>query len=122
GASEAFRALVGDRTWPLEVPGGVASGPSSAIRDRRVINVPDVLADGPGRWAEAGEEFQGREPIRAMLSIPLRRAEAVLGALSLWRDRSEPFTDEQVRVVHTFADQAALAVENVGLVQQIEEE
>jgi signal transduction histidine kinase len=92
-----------------------------AIAERRMIHVPDIveeLARGEYREARALHEGTG---FRTVLSIPLMREEVVIGVITIRRDVVLPFTDEQIALVKTFADQAVIAIENVRLFKELEE-
>src|SRR5262245_26712017 len=73
-----------------------------ALLEGRIVQVPDVLADPEYTWSEAQE----RTGFRSVLAVPLLREGHPIGVLVLARSVTRPFTDKQVEVVTTFADQA----------------
>ena len=85
--------------------------------DGKVAHLPDVLLD-PEYDFGAGPQLGG---YRAALAVPLMRDGAVEGVLSLARPEPGPFTDRQVELVQTFADQAVIAIENARLFGQVQE-
>jgi signal transduction histidine kinase len=85
--------------------------------ERRTVHTADLLNDAEFSPPEA----QRRENVRAALSVPMLREGALLGVLSLWRREPEPFTQRQIELVQTFADQAALAIENARLFNETRE-
>jgi GAF domain-containing protein len=88
-----------------------------ALLEGRTIQVLDVLADPEYTWSEAQE----RAGFRSVLAVPLLREGQPIGALALARSVRRPFTDKQVEVVTTFADQAVIAIENVRLFDEIQD-
>src|SRR5262249_9717258 len=59
--------------------------------------------------------------IRTVMVVSPLRKEVAIGTISIWRDFVEPFTERQMELVKTFADQAVIAIENVRLFQEIQE-
>jgi GAF domain-containing protein len=88
---------------------GTVSGRS--VLERRVVHIPDVLEDLGYDWLE-GQEIGG---YRTLLGVPLLRQDVPIGAFVLMRNTVKPFTDKQIELVTTFADQAVIAIENVRL-------
>jgi signal transduction histidine kinase len=82
-----------------------------------IAHIPDVLADPEYRFFES----QRLGGFRTSLGIPLLREGTPIGVLVLARSVIRPFTDKQVEVVTTFADQAVIAIENVRLFDEIQD-
>ena len=85
--------------------------------DGRTVHIPDVLADSKYKWHEA-QKLGG---YRTMLGVPLLREGVPIGVLAMTRSVVRPFTDQQIELVKTFADQAVIAIENVRLFEEIQE-
>jgi len=88
-----------------------------ALLEGRVVHIPDVLADPDYTWAEP----QRLGGYRSVVGVPMLRDGVPIGALALTRSDVRPFTDKQVELATTFADQAAIAIENVRLFDEIQE-
>jgi signal transduction histidine kinase len=102
------------RDLPM-VPGqGSAAG--RALLERRTIHIPDVQADANYTFLE-GKKFGG---YRTVLGVPMLREDVPIGVFALTRREVRPFTDKQIELVSTFADQAAIAMENVRLFESVE--
>jgi GAF domain-containing protein len=102
------------RTLPIESTGGSATG--RALLQRRVIHIPDVKLDPEYTLTDA----QRLGDYRSVLAVPMLREGVALGVLTLSRSEVRPFTDKQIELVSTFADQAAIAIENVRLFESVE--
>jgi two-component system NtrC family sensor kinase len=87
-----------------------------ALLEGKVIHVADVLAD-PDYTFEA----QKLGEFRTILGVPMLREGVPIGVLALTRSEVRPFTERQIELVSTFADQAALAIENVRLFDEIQD-
>jgi signal transduction histidine kinase len=81
------------------------------------VHVVDILADPEYDMPET----YGLGKSRTMLSVPLLREKVPIGMITVARQRVEPFTDKQVELVSTFADQAVIAIENVRLFDDIQD-
>jgi GAF domain-containing protein/CheY-like chemotaxis protein len=100
------------RLYPQPATRGRAVG--RAIVDRRIIHIPDIRED-PEYSSPVRQELGWR----AVLAVPMLRDGEPIGALGLWRREVRPFTDKQVELVSTFADQAIIAIENVRLFTEL---
>jgi two-component system, NtrC family, sensor kinase len=102
------------RAMPVEPGRGTVTG--RALFEGRVVHIPDVLADPDYTWGEA-QKLGG---YRTILGVPMLREGVPIGVLALTRDEVRPFTKKQIELVSTFADQAAIAIENVRLFDDVQ--
>ena len=103
---EAVQYLAGH---PLRADRSSVSG--RALVEGRAIHVADLAADP--EYGAAGFSVVGG--YRTLLSVPLVRGGTIIGVFGLTRDEVNPFTDKQIELVTTFADQAVIAIENTRL-------
>jgi signal transduction histidine kinase len=87
------------------------------LLEGKIIHIPDVLTDPDYTWAEA----QRLGGYRTVLGVPMLREGIAVGVLTLTHSEVRPFTDKQIELVSTFADQAAIAIENVRLFDEIQD-
>ena len=102
------------RKIPIVPERGLASG--RALLEGRLVHIPDVKADPEYTLVEG----QRLGDYRTILAVPMLREGAPIGVLILTRSEVRPFTDKQIELVTTFADQAAIAIENVRLFESVE--
>jgi len=86
-----------------------------AALERRTVQVPDVQADS--EYASVRDVA----PIRTTLGVPMLKGDTLVGVIAIYRLEVRPFTDQQIALVETFADQAVIAIENVRLFDEIQD-
>src|SRR5262249_35815710 len=79
----------------------------------RTIHIHDVQADPEYTYG-------ARDSYRTLLTIPMLRADELLGTITIQRAEVLPFTDSQIALMETFADQAAIAIENARLLSELQ--
>ncbi|HET9533741.1 MAG TPA: GAF domain-containing protein, partial [Mesorhizobium sp.] len=102
------------RAHPIILDEGSVLG--RAVAEGRVIQIPDVLAD-PEYSRSERQRIGG---FRTVLGIPLVREKIPIGVIVLSRNTVRPFTDKQIELATTFADQAVIAIENVRLFDEVQ--
>jgi len=106
-ATAAFRA-----GYPRRIGADTVSG--RAALECRVVQTEDLMNDPD--YAGAPGTFVGA---RTVLGVPLLRDGRAIGAIGVWRDEVKVFSDTQISLLQTFADQAVIAIENVRLFNEL---
>jgi two-component system, NtrC family, sensor kinase len=113
GTSPEFDAFVADH--PAQIGAGTVAG--RVLLGHDIFHVADVLTDPEYSFTE-GQKIAG---YRTVLGVPLIREGMPIGVIALLRRTVRPFTDKQIELVQTFADQAVIAIENVRLFDEIQD-
>jgi transcriptional regulator with GAF, ATPase, and Fis domain len=109
-----FPHAVGENT--VAIVRGTPSG--RAVIERQTIHVDDVQAEVE-EYPE-GRERALRSAWHTALSVPLLRGGEAIGAILIRRTDVRPFTERQIELVNTFADQAVIAIENTRLFEEVQ--
>jgi signal transduction histidine kinase len=112
GLSPQFKEMM--ENHPLEPGRGSITG--RVALERKVIHVHDVLTDSEFKMTEA-MKFGG---VRTVLGVPLLREGSPIGVIVLQRKSVQPFTEKQIELAATFANQAVIAIENVRLFDEVQ--
>ena len=94
---------------------GRHSGTARAALERRTIHIPDARADPEYSYGALNVD-----PIRTLLGVPILRGDELLGVMMIYRLEVKPFTEKQIALDETFADQAVIAIENVRLFDEVQ--
>ena len=100
---------------PIRIDRGSSTG--RTVMEGKVVHIPDALIDPEYTMTE----LIRLDPYRTMLGVPLLREGTPIGVISLTRATVQPFTQRQIDLVTTFADQAVIAIENVRLFDEIQD-
>ncbi len=87
-----------------------------AVLERRPVQVVDFMAE-PGIRPTPAHRIEG---VRTVMAVPMLREDRLLGAIAVWRREVRPFSEKQIALLQTFADQAVIALENVRLFTELE--
>jgi signal transduction histidine kinase len=115
----AFNAPQKLQEWLEQKPirAGRQGAAARAALEGRTIHIPDVLADPEYSWG-----VKDVEAIRTVLAVPILKGDELLGVMIIYRlEEVRPFTNHQIALVETFADQAAIAIENTRLLNELRE-
>src|SRR5205807_7862507 len=97
------------------VPPGRGSGAARAALERRTIHIHDAQTDPEYTYGS-----RQVDPVGTVLTVPMLRADELLGVILIYRHEVRPFTDSQIALMETFADQAAIAIENARLLTELQ--
>jgi signal transduction histidine kinase len=100
---------------PIAISRGSLAGRTAL--EGKVVHIPDAQTDPEYTMTE----LMQLDPFRTMLGVPLLREGSPIGVITLTRTTVRPFTQQQIQLVATFADQAVIAIENVRLFEGIQE-
>ena len=114
-------AHYGPLAWTNEsLPNNRGSVTGRAVVERQTIHIHDLAAE-PDTEFPVGKVLQQRFGQRTVLATPLVSEGIPIGAIAIRRMEVRPFTDRQIKLLETFADQAVIAIENVRLFQELKE-
>jgi signal transduction histidine kinase len=107
GFSPEFERFL--ETHPIDMGRGTTVG--RTIQQKKPVQIPDVLADADFKFKEAARTSGAR----TVAAVPMLKDVDLIGVIAVYRREVRPFTDKQIELAQTFADQAAIAIENVRL-------
>src|SRR5205823_5155303 len=91
-----------------------------AVIDRHTIHVSDIAVEFETEFPD-DKHYQTRSGTRTMLATPMLREGVPVGVINIRRTQVRPFTDRQIALLETFADQAVIAIENTRLFQELQD-
>ena len=103
------------RIFPQPLSRDLIAG--AAILDREVVHVEDLQNNA--RYP-ASQALVGTMGYRTALCVPMLRGDEPLGAIIIFRQEARPFTETEIGLLRTFADQAVIAIENARLFEEVQ--
>jgi GAF domain-containing protein len=116
--STAHQGPIPEGTVTIPISRNWAAG--SAFLDRKPLHLRDILSDEGIEFPDA-QELCRRMGHRTMLSVPMLREDEAIGIIMLRRNEVNPFSDKQIALLQTFADQAVIAIGNVRLFDEVQQ-
>jgi signal transduction histidine kinase len=113
GFSREFEKFMEEH--PIQIGRGTTV--ARAIQEKKPIQIPDVFADPEFKFQE-GAKIGG---VRSVAAVPMLKDNELIGVIAVYRRDVRPFTEKQIELVQTFADQAVIAIENVRLFEEIQD-
>jgi signal transduction histidine kinase len=113
GFSREFERFM--EAHPIQIGRGTTV--ARAIQEKRPIQISDVFADPEFKFQE-GARIGG---VRSVAAVPMLKDNDLIGVIAVYRREVRPFTEKQIELVQTFADQAVIAIENVRLFDEIQD-
>ena len=96
----------------------MAAGYAEVIRERAPLNIADVHTDP--RWPETARAYARLRGYRSWAAVPMILRDEAIGTISVTRSEAGGFTDDEIALLKTFADQAVIAIQNVRLFKELE--
>ena len=115
-ANLAFPQEFVDLVMAIPISAGRGTLAGRVMAEARTVHIPNVHTDPEYAFSE-GQKLGGFE---SLLGVPLMRAGTPIGVIVLTRRTMRPFSDRQIALVTTFADQAVIAIENVRLFDEVQ--